>query len=144
MRPKIIKTEKEHEAALARVECLMDAAPGSREEEELELWSLLVEQYEKEHFPIEYPDPIEAIRFRMDQLGLLQKDLVEAIGPKSKVSEVLNRKRPLSLPMIRGLHARLGIPAAILVREVKLPAKTGPPDKRARQKNTAKGRAARS
>jgi HTH-type transcriptional regulator/antitoxin HigA len=117
MKPKIIKSEKTYEEALAHVETLMDAKPGSKQEEELELWSLLIEQYEKEHHPIEGPDPIEAIRFRMDQLGLLQKDLEDFIGQKSKVSEVLNRKRPLSLPMIRSLHNNLGISAAVLVRE---------------------------
>ena len=116
MNAKLIKTEVEHEAALAYLETLMDAEPSSPEEEQLELWSLLIENYEKETFPIEDLDPIEAIRFRMDQLGMQQKDLVEFIGTKSKVSEVLNRKRPLSLPMICSLHSRLGIPAATLVR----------------------------
>lgn len=115
MKPKIIKTDEEHEAALAYLESLMDAEPGSFQEAELELWSLLVEDYEKERFPIENPDPIEAIRFRMDQLGLQPKDLMKYMGSKSKVSEVLNRKRNLSLPMIRNLHRHLGIPAAILV-----------------------------
>lgn len=117
MKPKIIRTEEDYEGALIHVEALMDAEPGSRQESELELWSLLIEQYEKEQFPIEDPDPIEAIRFRMDQLGLQSKDLVKYIGQKSKVSEVLNRKRPLSLTMIRSLHTNLGIPAEILVRE---------------------------
>ncbi len=96
----------------------MDAKPGSKQMEELELWSLLIEQYEKEHHPIKDPDPIEAIRFRMDQLGLHRKDLEPFIGQKSKVSELLNRKRPLSLPMIRSLHSFLGISAAVLVREI--------------------------
>lgn len=117
MKAKIIKSEDEHDAALAHLETLMDADPGSPEEEELELWSLLVEQYEKEHFPIGPPDPIEAIKFRMDQLGLQQKDLTKFISAKSKVSEVLNRKRPLSLPMIRQLHKHLNIPAEVLVKE---------------------------
>lgn len=98
----------------------MDAKPGSKQEEELELWALLIESYEKEHYPISDPDPIEAIRFRMDQLGLKQKDLEDFIGQKSKVSEVMNRKRPLSLPMIRSLSTHLGIPAAVLVRETPL------------------------
>lgn len=120
MKPKIIKSEKTYEEALALVETLMDAKPGSEQEEELELWALLIEQYEKEHHAIEDPDPIEAIRFRMDQLGLHRKDLEPFIGQKSKVSEVLNRKRPLSLPMIRSLHSCLGIPAAVLVRETSL------------------------
>ena len=117
MKLKIIRNEEMYDEALAFVSSLMDAKPGSKQEEELELWSLLIEQYEKEHHPIEDPDPIEAIRFRMDQLGLQRKDLEPFIGQKSKVSEVLNRKRPLSLPMIRSLHSFLGIPAAVLVRE---------------------------
>lgn len=117
MKPAIIKNEEMHEKALAYVESLMDAEPGSKQEAELELWALLIEQYEKEHYPISDPDPIEAIRFRMDQLGLRQKDLENYIGQKSKVSEVMNHKRPLSLPMIRSLSAHLGIPAAVLVRE---------------------------
>jgi HTH-type transcriptional regulator/antitoxin HigA len=117
MKLKIIRNEDMYDEALAFVSSLMDAKPGSKQEEELELWSLLIEQYEKEHHPIEDPDPIEAIRFRMDQLGLHRKDLEPFIGQKSKVSEVLNRKRPLSLPMIRSLHSFLGIPAAVLVRE---------------------------
>ncbi len=116
MNAKLIKNEDEHEAALAYVGTLMDAEPGSPEEDELKLWSLLIETYEKERFPIEDPDPIEAIRFRMEQLGLQQKDLIELMGTKSKVSEVMNRKRPLSLAMIRRLHGRLGISAATLVR----------------------------
>jgi len=117
MKPRIIKEDQTYVEALAFVESLMDAKPGSKQEEELELWALLIEQYEKERHPIEDPDPIEAIRFRMDQLGLHRKDLEPFIGQKSKVSEVLNRKRPLSLPMIRSLHRSLGIPAAVLVRE---------------------------
>jgi len=117
MKPKIIQSEEEHEKALQHLEKLMDSEPGSIQEEELELWALLVERYEEEHFPIDEPDPIESIKFRMDQLGLTPKDLQEYIGAKSKVSEVLNRKRSLSLPMIRSLHRNLGIPAAILVRE---------------------------
>ncbi len=126
MKPKIIKTDEEHEAALAHVETLMDADPGSHEEDELELWSLLVEQYEQAHYPIDPPDPIEAIRFRMDQMGIKAKDLVKYMSAKSKVSEVLNRKRRLSLPMIRALHSGLGIPAEVLVREPKLIIKKKP------------------
>ena len=133
MKPKIIRTEEAYEDALAFVESLMDAKPGSRQEEELEIWSLLIEQYEKEQHPIEDPDPIEAIRFRMDQLGLQRKDLEPFIGPKSKVSEVLNRKRPLSLPMIRSLHHCLGIPAAVLVGEVALTMVKKPPANRSKR-----------
>ena len=140
MKLKIIRNEETYDEALAFVSSLMDAKPGSKQEEELELWSLLIEQYEKEHHPIEDPDPIEAIRFRMDQLGLHRKDLEPFIGQKSKVSEVLNRKRPLSLPMIRSLHSYLGIPAAVLVREVTLatvkkPASSKPSAKSKRRSN---------
>lgn len=118
MKARIIRNEEMYEEALAFVESLMDALPGSQEEEELELWSLLIAEYEKKEHPIEDPDPIEAIRFRMDQLGLRRKDLESFIGQKSKVSEVMNRKRPLSLPMIRALHTHLNIPAEVLVREI--------------------------
>ncbi len=118
MKPKILKTKKEYTAALALVESLMDAAPGSAGEQELELWSLLVERYEQEHFPIDLPDPVEAIRFRMEQEGLRQKDLEKFFPGKNRVSEVLNRKRPLSLGMIRSLHRGLGIPAEVLLREM--------------------------
>ncbi len=117
MKAKILKTEADYEAALERVEALMDAKPGTAKADELELWSLLVETYEREHYPIDPPDPIEAIKFRMDQMGLQQKDLTRFIPAKSKVSEVLNRKRNLSLPMIRALNKHLGIPAEVLVRE---------------------------
>jgi HTH-type transcriptional regulator/antitoxin HigA len=118
MKPKILKTEDEYNAALSCVESLMDAAPGSADEEELELWSLLVERYEQEKFPVDLPDPVEAIRFRMEQEGLKQKDLEPYFSGKNRVSEVLNRKRPLSLAMIRALHHGLGIPAEVLLREV--------------------------
>lgn len=140
MKPRIIKSEEMYEEALALVETLMEAEPGSKQEEELELWSLLIEQYEKERHPIEDPDPIEAIRFRMDQLGLQRKDLEKFIGQKSKVSEVLNRKRPLSLPMIRSLHSNLGIPAAVLVRETSRGAekKKATPPRRAKATSTTR------
>ena len=113
----VIKTEDEYEAALNRIEALMDAEPGSPEEEELELLALLVENYEEEHDPIDLPDPVEAIKFRMEQEGLEQKDLIKYIGSQSKVSEVLNHKRRLSLTMIRALYHGLGIPAEVLLKE---------------------------
>ena len=117
MKPKVLETPEDYEQALAYVETLMDAEPGSPEEEELELFALLIEEYEEEHFPIPLPDPIEAIKFRMEQEGLTRKDLIPYIGSASKVSEVLNRKRPLSLNMIRKLHEGLGIPAEVLLQE---------------------------
>ncbi len=95
----------------------MDAKLGSAMEEELELWSLLVDRYEAEHFPIDLPDPVEAIKFRMEQEGLRQKDLERFFPGKNRVSEVLNHKRPLSIGMIRALHRGLGIPAEVLLRE---------------------------
>lgn len=119
MKPKILKSGKDYEAALELLDRLMDAEPGTHEEDDLELWSLLVEEYENRHYPVDPPDPIEAIKFRMDQMGLQQKDLTKYIPAKSKVSEVLNRKRPLSLAMIRALHKHLGIPAEVLVEEPK-------------------------
>ncbi len=95
----------------------MDAEPGSADEEALELWGLLIREYEKEHYPIELPDPIDAILFRMEQAGLKPKDLIPYIGSQSKVSEVLNRKRRLSLTMIRALQQGLGIPAEVLLQQ---------------------------
>ena len=117
MKPRVLKTEAEYEAALAHVETLMDAEPGSPEEDALEVFAVLIENYEAAHYPIDLPDPIEAIKFRMDQQDLLQKDMTPYMGSQSKVSEVLNRKRPLSLSMIRALHKGLGIPADVLLQE---------------------------
>ena len=117
MRPKVIKTDAEYEAALARLDELLDAVPGTLEGDEFELWVTLVGIYEEEHFPIDLPDPITAIRFRMEQAGLRQVDLVPYIGSRSRVSEVLNGKRKLSLSMIRRLHEGLGIPAEVLLQE---------------------------
>ena len=116
MKIKILKTEDEYEAALARIESLMDAEPGSPQEEELELLVLLVENYEAEHYPIDLPDPVEAIKFRMDQEGLTPKDMIQYLGSQSKVSEVLNHKRTLSLSMMRALNQGLGIPGEVLLQ----------------------------
>jgi len=114
---RLIKTEDDYEKALSRIEGLMDAAPGTVEMDELELLTALVEMYEEQHYPISPPDPIDAIKFRMDQLGLTQKDMVPFIGTKSKVSEVLNGRRPLTLAMMRSLNIHLGIPAEVLLKE---------------------------
>jgi HTH-type transcriptional regulator/antitoxin HigA len=116
MTPKIIKTEQEYRNALAHVESLMDAEPGTSRESTLELWSLLVERYEESRFPIDSPHLVDAIKFRMSQEGLREKDLEKYFPSKSRVSEVLNHKRPLSLGMIRALHQGLGIPASVLVQ----------------------------
>lgn len=116
---RVLKTDDDHAAAVARLSELMDRdlSPGSVDDEELELLALLIQSYEQSKFPPSPPDPIEAILFRMDQQRLAQKDLVPFIGSLSKVSEVLSRKRPLSLSMIRRLHAGLGIPAEVLIGE---------------------------
>lgn len=97
----------------------MDAKPGSSKEEELGLWSLLVERYEEEHFAIGLPDPVEAIKFRMEQEGMRPADLAKVLSGKNRVSEVLNRKRQLSLGMIRALHRSLGIPAEVFIGGVR-------------------------
>lgn len=130
MKPRIIKNEKEHKAALARIDQLMDARPGTPQADELELLAALVEIYEEEAFPIDEPDPIDAIRFRMEQQGLKSRDLVPYLGSRSKVSEVLSRHRRLSLPMIRRLSAGLGIPAGVLVRESKRAYRAGVTNKK--------------
>ncbi|PKL78137.1 MAG: transcriptional regulator [Candidatus Melainabacteria bacterium HGW-Melainabacteria-1] len=123
MHIKVIKTEADYEAAMAQLMTLMDQeiAPGSEEENQLELLELVIGDYESQHYPAEKPDPVEAILFRMDQQNLTQKDLIPFIGSKSKVSEVLSRKRPLSLAMIRGLHEGLGIPAEVLIQAAPQP-----------------------
>lgn len=114
---KVIKTEKEYQKALKRLEVTFDAKRNSKLGDELELLSLLIDNYEKDKFPIDLPDPIEAIKFRMEQLGYKQKDLAEVMGLKSRVSEILNRKRKLTLEMIRKLNEVLGIPTEILVKD---------------------------
>jgi len=110
-----IKNGTGYRAALARIEALMDARAGSREADELDVLATLVDKYESERFLIEVPDPIEAIRFRMEQSGLSRRDLEPMIGTRARVSEVLSGKRTLTLAMIRALHARLGIPAESLI-----------------------------
>ncbi|MBM4147855.1 MAG: ImmA/IrrE family metallo-endopeptidase [Lentisphaerae bacterium] len=117
MKPFVIKNEEQYDTALAYVEQLMDAEPGSPEEAELDVWATLIQLYEDKVHPIPLPDPIEAIKFRMEQSGLKQKDLVPYLGTASRVSEVLSGKRALSLSMMRRLHKGLGIPASSLLGE---------------------------
>jgi HTH-type transcriptional regulator/antitoxin HigA len=114
---KPIHTEQDYQRALKRLGKIFDAKPGTREGDELEILSILLEKYEERKDPIEPPDPIEAIKFRMDQLGYNQRDLVRVIGLKSRVSEILNRKRKLTLDMIRKINRALHIPTEVLVRE---------------------------
>lgn len=117
MIPKLIKSEAEYEAALERVDALMDAESGTPELDELELWVHLIQAYEEKTCPIPVPDPVAAIKFKMEQSGLRSADLVPFIGTKGRVSEILNRRRPLTLAMIRKLHEGLSIPAELLIGE---------------------------
>jgi HTH-type transcriptional regulator / antitoxin HigA len=115
MELKPIHNEKQHRAALREIERLWSARPGSPEHDRLEVLATLVEAYEERHQPVYPPDPVEAIRFRMEQLGLDRKALEPSIGSRARVSEVLSGKRNLTLEMIRRLHRQLGIPADVLL-----------------------------
>jgi HTH-type transcriptional regulator / antitoxin HigA len=115
MKPKLIKTEKDYQLALKRIEKHMDAKARTPQGDELELLAALVDLYEREHEPISPPEPLDAIRFRMEQDGLKPKDLIPYIGSRSRVSEVLSGRRKLTLKMIRNLHKGLGIPAESLL-----------------------------
>ena len=117
MKIKVIKTEEEYNKALKRLEAIFDALPDTPEGDEAELLGILIEKYEDEHYPIDSPDPIEAIKFRMEQMNMDNKDLAEIIGYKSRVSEIFSRKRKLNLDMIRRLHERLKIPYESLLKE---------------------------
>ena len=116
MNIKPIRTRADHRAALKAIETLMGAKPGTPGGERLDVLVTLVEAYERKHYPLDLPNPVEAIKFVMDQRGLSIKDLEPMIGRPNRVYEILNRTRPLTLPMIRRLHARLGIPAESLIK----------------------------
>jgi len=120
MELKPIKTEKDYRGALNRLEVVFDAPIDTKEGDEAEILSLLIENYENEHYPIEAPDPIEAIKIRMEELNMRQKDLVGIIGGKSRVSEILNRKKRLTVDMIRELERILQISASVLVNNYQL------------------------
>ena len=113
---KPIRSEADYEAALAEVEHLWGAKSGTPDGDRLDVLATLIDAYEAEHYPMDPPDPIEAIKFRMEQRGLSRKDLEPIIGTRTRVAEVLNRKRGLSIDMIRRLHERLGISADVLIR----------------------------
>lgn len=117
MEIKPINTEKNYQQALNRLELIFDSKKGTDKGDELEILSILIDKYENENFPIGMPDPIEAIKFRMEQMGMKQKDLAEVVGFKSRVSEILNRKRKLTLEMIRKISSSLHIPTDVLVQE---------------------------
>ena len=116
MRIKPVKTEADHHAALKEIERIFDAAPGTREGDRLEVLTTLVEAYEEKHVRIPLPDPIEAILYYIETRGLTRRDLERYIGSRARVSEVLNRKRPLTMEMIRNLHKGLDIPAEVLIQ----------------------------
>lgn len=116
MNIKPIKTKKDYEQALERLELIFDAKKGTEKGDELEILGILIDNYECVKFPIGFPDPVEAIKFRMEQLGYNQSDLANVVGLKSRASEILNRKRKLSLEMIRQIHDRLNIPTEVLIQ----------------------------
>lgn len=115
---KPIRTEADYEAALAEIERLWGAPAGAPEGDRLDILATLVDAYENEHYPMDPPDPIEAIKFRMEQQGLTHKDLEGILGTRARVAEVLNRRRGLSINMIRRLHEKLGISAEVLIRPI--------------------------
>jgi HTH-type transcriptional regulator/antitoxin HigA len=117
---KLIKTEPDYRLALKRLEEIFDAPIGTTEGDEADILGLLIDEYEKKHYPIDAPDPIEAIKIRMEEMHLKQVDLIDVIGGKSRVSEILNRKRKLTVEMIRKLTARLNISAGVLINDYQL------------------------
>ena len=116
MNIKPIKSKKDYDQALERLELIFDSKKGTENGDELEILGILIENYEESKFPIGFPDPVEAIKFRMEQLGYNQTDLANIVGLKSRASEILNRKRKLSLEMIRQIHDRLHIPTEVLIQ----------------------------
>ncbi|WP_163517675.1 type II toxin-antitoxin system HigA family antitoxin [Gelidibacter japonicus] len=120
MESKAFKSEKDYRDALNRLEVIFDAPIDTKEGDEAEILSMLIENYENEYYPIDAPDPIEAIKIRMEELNLRQKDLIGVIDGKSRVSEVLNRKKRLTVDMIRELERKLHIPASVLITDYQL------------------------
>ena len=120
MQIKPIKTEADYEAALKQIDSLMDAELNTAQGDQLDVLVTLVDAYEAKHYSISAPDPIEAIRFRLEQMGLKDKDLQSSIGSSGRVSEIMNYKRPLTLPMIRKLHEVLDIPTESLIQDYEL------------------------
>ena len=116
---KPIRTKADYEASLAEIERLWRARRGTRRGDRLDILATLIDAYESEHYPMDPPDPIEAIKFRMEQQGLSRKDLAEILGSRTRVAEVLNRRRGLSINMIRRLHQKLGISVDVLIRPIR-------------------------
>ena len=115
-----IKTKSDYQKALKRLEVIFDAVIGTQESDEADILGLLIDDFENKHYPIEAPDPIEAIKIRMEEMKLKQVDLVNDIGGKSRVSEILNRKRKLTVEMIRNLTTRLNLSAGLLIHDYQL------------------------
>lgn len=122
MNIKLIKTESDYRKALSRLDEIFDTATGTEESDEADILAILIDDYEKKHYPIDAPDPIEAIKIRMQEMHLKQIDLVEEIGGKSRVSEVLNKKRKLTVDMIRKLTNKLNLSAELLISEYQITA----------------------
>ncbi len=120
MNIKPIKTETDYRLALKRLEVVFDASIGTIESDEADILGLMVDEYEKKHYPIDSPDPIEAIKIRMEEMHLKQIDLIDAIGGKSRVSEILNRKRKLTVEMIRNLTKRLSLSPGLLITDYQI------------------------
>ena len=120
MNLKPIKTKEDYQMSLKRLEVIFDAPVGTVESDEADIIGLMIDEYEKRHYPIESPDPIEAIKIRMEEMQLKQIDLIDAIGGKSRVSEILNRKRKLTVEMIRKLTPRLNLSAGLLINDYQL------------------------
>lgn len=125
MKIKPIRTEADYERVLRRVEDLWDSPEGSPGSDELDVLVTLVEAYEKEHYPIDAPDPLDAIKFRLEQTGKDLRSLIGVIGQRTRIYEVMRGDRPLSLNMIRNLHDKLGIPADVLIQPIRRRGRTG-------------------
>jgi len=115
-----IKTDSDYQTTLNRLEIIFDAKIGTKESDEADILGLIIDEYEQKHYPIEAPDPIEAIKIRMEEMQLKQVDLISAIGGKSRVSEILNRKRKLTIDMVRNLANKLNLSASLLIKDYQL------------------------
>jgi HTH-type transcriptional regulator/antitoxin HigA len=113
----LIKSEEDYQNALVRLDAIFDAKKGSKESDEADVLALLIDEYENQYYPIEAPDPIEAIKIRMEEMKLKQVDIAQALGGKNRASEILNRKRKLTVDMIRNLTERLNLSASLLIKD---------------------------
>ena len=116
---RLIKNEQDYQNALSRLDFIFDAPTGSEESDEADVLTLLIDDYENKHYPIEAPDPVEAIKIRMEEMQLKQKDIASSLGGKNRASEILNRKRKLTIEMIRNLSEKLNLPVSLLIQDYK-------------------------